>query len=88
MYIKMELNSLDDFNAWSGGLDTLDDVRDADKIEQLDELFQELFYSEIPTETEVNDWLWFERDYIYESLGIAEDENEKQKDTMEELDNE
>lgn len=88
MYIKTELDSLDSFNAWSGGLDTLDSIRDADKIEQLDELFQELFYSETPTETEVNDWLWFERDYIYESLGMAEDENEEPKDTMEGIENE
>ena len=25
-----------------------------------------------PTETEVNDFIWFERDFIYENLGLNE----------------
>lgn len=35
-------------------------------------LLEEIFADTIPTETEVNDFLWFERDYIYESLGLDE----------------
>ena len=35
-------------------------------------LLEEIFSGEIPTETEVNDFLWFERDDIYENLGLDE----------------
>ena len=31
-----------------------------------------VFCDEIPTDTAVNDFIWFERDYIYENLGLTE----------------
>ncbi len=74
MYVKIEM---DDFrtlknNSWSGALDTLKDIEEADKEDELMYLLEEIFTDTIPTETEVNDFLWFERDYIYESLGLDE----------------
>ena len=74
MYVKIEM---DDFrtlknNSWSGALDTLKDIEEADKEDELMYLLEDIFSGEIPTETEVNDFLWFERDYIYESLGLDE----------------
>lgn len=72
MYVKIEM---DDFrtlknNSWSGALDTLKDIEEADKEDELMYLLEEIFNGEIPTETEVNDFLWHDRDYIYELLGI------------------
>ena len=74
MYVKIEM---DDFrtlknNSWSGALDTLKDIEEADKEDELMYLLEDIFCDTIPTETEVNDFLWFERDYIYESLGLDE----------------
>lgn len=74
MYVKIEM---DDFrtlknNSWSGALDTLKDIEEADKEDELMYFLEEIFYDTTPTETEVNDFLWFERDYIYESLGLDE----------------
>lgn len=75
MYVKIEM---DDFrtlknNSWSGALDTLNDIEEADKEDELMYLLEEVVFAEkTPTETEVNDFLWFERDYIYESLGLDE----------------
>ena len=74
MYVKIEM---DDFrtlknNSWSGALDTLKDIEEADKEDELMYLLEEIFTDTIPTETEVNDFLWFERDSIYESLGLDE----------------
>ena len=74
MYVKIEM---DDFrtlknNSWSGALDTLKDIEEADKEDELMYLFEDIFYDTTPTETEVNDFLWFERDYIYENLGLDE----------------
>lgn len=65
-------------NSWSGAIDTLKDVEEAGKTDELMELLEETFYGETPTETQVNDFLWFEREYIYDSLGL--DENGELKD--------
>ena len=74
MYVKIEMDyrTLKN-NSWSGALDTLKDIEEADKEDELMYLLEEIFTDTIPTETEVNDFLWFERDYIYENLGLDED---------------
>ena len=71
MYVKIEMDyrTLKN-NSWSGALDTLKDIEEADKEDELMYLLEEVFNGEIPTETEVNDFLWHDRDYIYELLGI------------------
>ena len=75
MYVKIEM---DDFrtlknNSWSGALDTLKDIEEADKEDELMYLLEEVVFTDTtPTETEVNDFLWHDRDYIYELLGLDE----------------
>lgn len=59
-------------NSWSGALDTLKDIENADKEDELMQLLEEVFAGKTPTETEVNDFLWFERDFIYENVGLNE----------------
>lgn len=74
MYVKIEMDyrTLKN-NSWSGALDTLKDIEEADKEDELMYLLEEVVFADTtPTETEVNDFLWFERDYIYESLGLDE----------------
>ena len=61
--------SLYDFEAWSGGADTLNRVIDNGKVEELENLLEEL-YPEGLSDTELNDILWFEEDWVYENLGI------------------
>lgn len=74
MEIIKEINRFEELydNSWSGALDTLKGIIDARKEDELMKLLEETFYGETPTETEVNDFLWFERDFIYESLGLDE----------------
>ena len=57
-------------NSWSGAINTLDTIIKNDMENELMEHLEEIFDNQIPTETEVNDYLWFESDYIYECLGI------------------
>ena len=59
-------------NSWSGAVDTLKVIIENNLEEELMQHLEEIFY--LPTETELNDYLWFESEYIYESLGIAEEE--------------
>ena len=81
MKIYMEV-SLYDFDAWSGGADTLNRVIDAGKVEELEQMLDEL-YPEGLSDTELNDILWFEEDWVYETLGIrTESEIREEIDTL------
>ena len=69
--------SVDDFQFWSGAKDTVEDVRKADKMAELETVVETAFEDreEPPTETEINDFVWFERGFIYEQLGLDENGN-------------
>ena len=62
--------SVDEFPFWSGAKDTVKAVREAGKMDELQSVIEEQFPDRIPTKTEVNDFVWFEREYIYSQLGI------------------
>lgn len=64
--------SLYDFNAWAGGVDTLNDLLKYEAVDKAEEYIEErIAYCEEPvTRTEINDILWFERDEIYKYCGI------------------
>ena len=59
--------SLADFKAWSGGADTLAVLIEKGVCEQVEEFIEQCFSH--PTDTDINDFLWFERDQIAEHLG-------------------
>lgn len=87
MEIRMEVgfNKLYDMS-WSGGRATLDDIFEHDKEEELMNLLEEVFFDEIPSDTEVNDFLWFERSMIYERCGLDENgEEPMDEDEIEEM---
>ena len=65
-------------NCWSGAIDTLDKVEEEGKEEELMDLLEEVFEGDIPTLTEVNDYLRFEDDEIFERLEIKEGEEEEE----------
>ena len=65
--------SLENFEAWSGAVDTLDRVREAGKCDELESILEDL-YPDGMSETELNDLLWFEPETVYEWLGIEEEE--------------
>ena len=64
--------SLDNFEAWSGGKDTLDTLREKGDVDSVEFLIEEAFFDETPNQTQVNDFLWFERDMIAEHLGYSD----------------
>ena len=74
MEIRKEIN---DFYAladmvWSGAVDTITGIQNANKETEFMNFLEAVFCDEVPTDTEVNDFIWFERDYIYENLGLTE----------------
>ena len=72
MTIKTETN-LRNFKAWSGAVYTKKIILDAGLEEEFEILIDEL-YPEGLTDTELNDILWFDPDWILEALGIKEEE--------------
>ena len=85
MEIRKEIN---DFYAladmvWSGAVDTIADIQNANKEDEFMIFLEGVFYDEVPTDTEVNNFIWHDRDYIYENIGLTEN-GELPEDKLEE----
>ena len=75
MKIIKEIDNFNDLmeNSWSGAIDTLQDIANANLEEEFMENLENIYFlEETPTETELNDFIWFERDTIYSDLGLNE----------------
>ena len=70
MTIKTETN-LRNFEAWSGAIDTKKIILDAGLEEEFEMLIDEL-YPDGLSDIDLNDILWFDRDWVLEILGIEE----------------
>ena len=70
MKITSEM-SLKNFKAWSGAKDTLNKLIELDKCDELEFMLDDL-YPDGLTDTQLNDILWFEDEWIFETLGIEE----------------
>ena len=62
------------FNAWSGPVDTKNLIISLGLEEEFEMLIDEL-YEEGLTDTQLNDLLWFESDWILENLGVEVEED-------------
>ena len=62
------------FNAWSGAVDTKNLIISLGLEEEFEMLIDEL-YEEGLTDTQLNDLLWFESDWILENLGVEGEED-------------
>ena len=67
-----------DFEAWSGAVATKDLIIENNKEDEFDALIEELYPDGID-ETQLNDILWFDDEWVLESLGI-EKEGEEEED--------
>ena len=71
-----ENTTLENFNAWSGAVETKNTIIEKGFSKEFDNLICEL-YPDGLTETQLNDILWFEEDWIFETLGISTEEEEE-----------
>lgn len=74
MEIRKEINGFYELAdmVWSGAVDTIVDIQNANKENEFMDFLEMVFCDDVPTDTEVNDFIWFERDYIYENIGLTE----------------
>ena len=80
--------SLADFPAWSGAVHTLDVLIEKDLCDTVEACLIDVL-GEYPTDTEINDMLWFETDAIAEWCGFSswealENGEEEEEETEEE----
>ena len=76
MEIKQDVNVYDlKEMLWSGGKDTFDEIYELDKEDELMDFLEEVFSDKVPDITEINDLLWFERNYVLESIGVELNED-------------
>ena len=86
--------SLTDFPAWSGAVHTLDVLIEKDLCDTVEACLIDAL-GEYPTDTEINDMLWFETDAIaewcgfssWEALENGEEEEEEETEEEEEENN-
>ena len=61
------------FEAWSGAIETQKRIIAEGKASEFDGLIEELYPDGI-NETHLNDILWFEEEWLFECLGITEND--------------
>ena len=81
--------SLENFEAWSGGRDTLEVLIEKGFCDTVENILNDIYADEAPTDTEINDTLWFSRDEIAEWCGFSswealENGEEEEEETEEE----
>ena len=88
--------SLENFEAWSGGRDTLEVLIEKGLCDTVEACLEEDLnsYGEMPDDTAINDFLWFERDVIANYCGFSSwealengEEEEEEETEEEEADN-
>lgn len=71
MEYKVNFN-IRSFEFWSGAKDRVQDLT-LDQLDSLGEYIEEVFYGETPTETQINDFVWFECDDFINELTEEEE---------------
>lgn len=88
MVVTTELNTWQELfrNSWAGALDTLREIeeqgREEEALAMLEDLFNPAVWGRIPSETEVNDYIWFD---LADDMNLyGEDDEEEDDDDDEE----
>lgn len=72
--------SFDEFEPWSGAVDTYNKIEEAGKLDKLESYLEEVFAGSIPSETDINDLLWHESDSVFGALGLLDDDEDYDDD--------
>ena len=63
-----------EFEPWGQAREIYERIEEEGKLDELEQLLEETFTNELPTETEINDLLAYDWEWVYEMLGIEEEE--------------
>ncbi len=73
-----ENTNLVDFDAWSGAVETKERIISEGKVGEFDSLIEELYPNGL-SETALNDLLWFDDEWIFEQLGLTEEDEDEEE---------
>ena len=68
-----------DYRPWSGAISTYERIEREGKLDDLENLLEEI-YPEGISMVGINDILWFDWEWVFEELGISDDEDEEDFD--------
>ena len=73
MKLTYEINNIDEFKAWSGAVPTQNAIIKNHKQEEFMFILNDIFPDGC-SETELNDFLWFDDEFIFSALDIEQNE--------------
>lgn len=73
--MKLYTEGFNNYEPWSGAVDRWQEIVDAGKVEQLENILEDI-YPEGMSMTQLNDFIWFEEDTWRDWLDMNEDEDE------------
>lgn len=71
MIITTEISNADGFEFWCGGRDTVEELTTT-QLDAVWDILENDIFCEGATDTEINDFFWFERDTIAGWLGFED----------------
>ena len=81
MTIKKDIDTFEELynNSWDGARDILQRAEEVGREDEVMQYLEEVFAEETPTETELNDFIWFELDNELNLWSEGEDEEEEEE---------
>lgn len=65
--VEFDINT---FEFWSGAKNVIETLKEQNKLKKLEELLEFVFDNQIPSEVEINDFVWFD------AIDMLNNENE------------
>lgn len=65
-----------EFESWGQAREIYERIEEEGKLDELESLLEETFTSELPTDTQINDLLAYDWEWVYEMLDIKEEEED------------
>lgn len=76
MQFTQEFN-VDTFSFWGPARAIVDEIRQAQKLDGLQEIVEIAFIETTPSKTAINDFVWTESDFILKTLGLRKQDSEE-----------
>lgn len=82
MFVKTEINDFKSIRAmaWSGAIDVCDEIIMQDRTNEAMCLIEEIFAETMPTETQLNDFIWFELGDLMNLWNTEDDDEDDAED--------
>lgn len=74
--------SLSNFQFWSGAKDNAAELT-TEQLDQLESVLEDLYPDGDISDTQINDIMWFDFDWVKETLGIEDEEEEEEEEEVE-----